>query len=56
MVLVVVTVEAGIAGEFHGQRSLAATVHGIARVGHDCATFTPLSWGAQASTTLPEEA
>ena len=29
---------------------------GLPRVRHDCATFTPLSWGAQASTTLPEEA
>ena len=29
---------------------------GSPRVRHDCATFTPLSWGAQASTTLPEEA
>ena len=28
-------------GEFHGQRSLAGTVHGVTRVGHDLATKSP---------------
>jgi len=30
-------------GESHGHRSLAATVHGVARVRHDLATIPPPS-------------
>ena len=33
-------------GEFHGQRSLAGTVHGALRVGYDLATAPPPPPGA----------
>ena len=40
-------------GESHGQRSLAATVHGITRVGHDLVTKPPNHLLTPTTRTLP---